>query len=51
MSTISAPLPPILDEFVKRMVKEGKAHNKADVVRKALELLEEKDKQSDKSKN
>ena len=48
MSTISAPLPPKLDEFVIRMVKEGKAHNKADVVRKALELLSEKDKQSEK---
>ena len=41
MSTLSTPLPPQLDEFVTSYVKQGKAANKADVVRKALKLLAE----------
>ena len=39
MSTLSVPLPPNLEEFVKNQVKQGHAANKADVVRKALKLL------------
>jgi len=41
MSTISVPLPANLEEFVNKMVSEGQAANKADVVRKALNLLSE----------
>jgi len=41
MSTLSVPLPPHLDEFVSDQVKEGLASNKAEVVRKALKLLQE----------
>ena len=40
MSTLSVPLPPNLEEFVKNQVKQGHAANKAEVVRKALKLLE-----------
>ncbi len=40
MSTLSVPLPPNLDEFVRNQVKNGLASNKAEVVRKALKLLE-----------
>lgn len=36
MSTISVPLPSILEEFIDKMVKSGEAANKADVVRRAL---------------
>ena len=36
MSTLSVPLPIHLEEFINRMVKQGDAANKADVVRKAL---------------
>ena len=43
MSTISVPLPPNLEEFVKNQVKNGRASSKADVVRKALKLLEEEE--------
>ena len=43
MSTLSVPLPPNLEEFVKNQVKQGHAANKADVVRKALKLLEEEE--------
>lgn len=43
MSTLSVPLPPHLDEFVRNQVKQGQAANKADVVRKALRLLEEEE--------
>ena len=39
MSTLSVPLPPNLEEFVKNQVKQGHAANKAEVVRKALKLL------------
>ncbi len=41
MSTLSVPLPPHLDEFVSDQVKEGLASNKAEVVRKALKMLQE----------
>lgn len=43
MSTLSVPLPPQLEEFISRQVKKGLASNKADVVRKALKLLEEEE--------
>lgn len=43
MSTLSVPLPPHLDEFVSSQVKRGLASNKAEVVRKALRLLEEEE--------
>lgn len=43
MPTLSVPLPPHLDEFVRNQVKQGQAANKADVVRKALRLLEEEE--------
>lgn len=43
MSTLSVPLPPNLDEFVRNQVKNGLAANKADVVRKALKLLREEE--------
>jgi len=43
MSTLSVPLPPNLDEFVRNQVKNGLASNKADVVRKALKLLREEE--------
>lgn len=36
MSTLSVPIPAILEEFIKNMVADGRAANKADVVRKAL---------------
>jgi len=41
MSTISVPLPPVLEEFIKSMVADGRAANKADVVRKALMKMRE----------
>ena len=43
MTTISVPLPANLEEFVNKMVKDGNAANKADVVRKALKLLSEEE--------
>ena len=43
MSTLSVPLTPNLEEFVNEQVKTGRASNKADVVRKALKLLEEEE--------
>jgi putative addiction module CopG family antidote len=41
MSTLSVPLPADLEKFVEKMVKTGRAANKADVVRKALIRLSE----------
>lgn len=43
MSTLSVPLPPHLDEFISDQVKRGLASNKAEVVRKALRLLQEEE--------
>lgn len=43
MSTLSVPLPPSLDEFISGQVKKGLASNKAEVVRKALRLLQEEE--------
>ena len=39
MSTLSVPVPAELDEFIDRMVKSGRAANKADVVRKDLRQM------------
>lgn len=36
MTTISVPIPAVLEEFIIDMVASGQAANKADVVRKAL---------------
>ncbi len=36
MTTLSIPVSGDLEKFIKRMVKEGKGANKADVVRRAL---------------
>ncbi|MCX6703148.1 MAG: hypothetical protein NTV02_00450 [Candidatus Zambryskibacteria bacterium] len=41
MTTISVPLTPDLEKFIKNMVKNGRANNKADAVRKALLQLAE----------
>ena len=43
MTTLSVPVPPHMEEFIEKKIKEGKASNKADVVRRALRLLEEED--------
>ena len=43
MSTLSVPLTPQLEEFIKNQVKSGRAANKADVVRRALIALEEEE--------
>ena len=43
MSTLSVPLTPQLEEFIKAQVKSGRAANKADVVRRALIALEEEE--------
>lgn len=36
MTTLSVPIPAVLEEFIKEMIANGHATNKADVVRKAL---------------
>ena len=41
MSTLSVPLTASLEEFIDRMVKQGRASNKADVVRRALRQMAE----------
>lgn len=43
MSTLSVPVSPKLEELVNSLVKSGYGANKADVVRKALELLAEEE--------
>ena len=43
MTTLSVPVPPKLEELVNSLVKRGYGANKADVVRKALELLAEEE--------
>ncbi len=43
MSTLSVPLTNDLTAFVDRMVKSGRAENKAAVVRQALKLLAEEE--------
>ncbi len=41
MSTLSVPLTPELEAFIKMQVKSGHASNKADVVRRALTKFSE----------
>ena len=41
MTTISVPIPPFMEAFIEKHIREGYATNKADVVRKALTLLAE----------
>jgi len=41
MSTLSVPLTPQLEEFINKMVGEGYAENKAQVVRRAIAKLAE----------
>ncbi len=41
MTTLSIPINGKLEEFINRMVKDGKGANKADVVRRALREYEE----------
>lgn len=41
MSTLSVPLTPSLEAFILSMVQNGRAANKADVVRKALVKMAE----------
>ena len=43
MTTLSVPLPQHLEEFVNQQVKLGRAANKADVVRKAINMLREEE--------
>lgn len=43
MSILSVPVSPRLEELVNSLVKSGYGANKADVVRKALELLAEEE--------
>ena len=43
MTTISVPIPAPLEEFIKKMVRDGHAANKADVVRKALTRMREEE--------
>lgn len=43
MSILSVPLSPNLDEFISEQIKKGLASNKAEVVRKALKLLQEEE--------
>lgn len=41
MTTLSIPVSGDLEQFIDRMVEEGKGANKADVVRRALKQYEE----------
>ena len=43
MSTLSVPLQPHHEELIESLVTKGVAANKADVVRKALNLLAEEE--------
>jgi putative addiction module CopG family antidote len=43
MSTLSVPLTPELERFIEQMVKDGRAANKADAVRKAIRRLSEEE--------
>ncbi|KKU25572.1 MAG: hypothetical protein UX39_C0025G0012 [Candidatus Magasanikbacteria bacterium GW2011_GWA2_46_17] len=43
MTTISVPLPPELEKFINQQIKEGKADNKAQVVRRAIRHLSEEE--------
>ena len=41
MTTLSVPISSELESFINKMVSEGRAANKADVVRKAIRRLSE----------
>lgn len=41
MTTLSIPISPELEQFIKTMIKSGRAANKADVVRRALRQMAE----------
>ena len=41
MPTISVPITPEQEKFIRQYIKEGKADNKAQVVRRALAKLKE----------
>ena len=43
MSTLSIPLSPEQEQFIEKLVKEHKAPNKAEVVRRALRLFAEEE--------
>ena len=43
MSTLSVPLTPELEAFIKQQVKSGKAANKAHVARYALQRLSDEE--------
>jgi Arc/MetJ-type ribon-helix-helix transcriptional regulator len=43
MTTLSIPVPPKLEELIKSLIKKGYAPTKAEVVRKALDLLAEEE--------
>ncbi len=43
MTTLSVPVSPQLEKLVNSLIKSGYGANKADVVRKALELLAEEE--------
>ncbi|MEK9175022.1 MAG: type II toxin-antitoxin system ParD family antitoxin [Patescibacteria group bacterium] len=43
MTTLSVPVSAKLEEFISQMIGQGRAANKADVVRKALDLLAEEE--------
>lgn len=47
MSTLSIPLSPEQEKFVKSLVKRNIVPNKAEAVRRALRLLEEEEAVSD----
>ena len=41
MTTLSIPISPEQEEFIQKYIKEGKADNKAQVVRRALKKFAE----------
>lgn len=43
MTTLSVPVSAKLEEFIDQMISQGRAANKVDVVRKALDLLAEEE--------
>jgi mRNA interferase YafQ len=43
MTTLSVPINAELEKFIDNMVKDGRAANKADVVRKALRRMSEEE--------
>lgn len=43
MTTLSVPIPANLAEFINQQIKEGKAANKAQVVRRAITRLSEQE--------